>query len=278
MNYIDHTIIEKVYQPRNSNSHKGDYGKILCIAGSEDYSGAAYLATHASIATLRTGTDIITVAAPKKVAWTINSLTPDVITKKIDCAYFTSNQLDEILDISKSFDCILIGPGLGQNSETYLFVNELINKMKKPFIIDADAIKAINLKNVSNSVITPHRKELEIIISNSDISINKDIELQKHIGTNVLLIKDNIDTIITKHEILYNKTGNPGMTVGGTGDVLSGLVAGFIAQGNSLIDSASASAYLCGYVGDRLFKENNYGFIASDFINEIPKAIKKIIN
>ena len=78
--------------------------------------------------------------------------------------------------------------------------------MNKPFVIDADAIKAINLKNISNSVITPHRKELETLVANSNISITDDVQLQRYVGSNVILIKDNIDTIISKDQILYNNT------------------------------------------------------------------------
>ena len=90
--------------------------------------------------------------------------------------------------------------------------------------------------------------------------------------------KDNIDTIISDKKILYNKMGNPGMTVGGTGDILAGLVSGFVSQKNSLLNAASASAYLCGYIGDKLSEKNAYGFIASDFINEIAPSIKELLN
>ena len=115
------------------------------------------------------------------------------------------------------------------------------------------------------------------MLNNSELSINDYSDLKKHLETNVLLIKENIDTIISSHNIAYNKTGNPGMTVGGTGDILSGLVAGFISQNNSLFDSACAASYLCGHIGDKLFKKMNYSFIASDFIEEIGPVIKKII-
>ena len=277
MNYINHTIISKIHKKRPKNTHKGDFGRILCIAGSEDYPGASSLAANAALATLRSGVDIVTVAAPINVAYAINSLNPDIISKKIDCKYFSLNQLDEILNLSKSFDCILIGPGLGQRQETFIFVNQIISSINKPFIIDADAIKAIDLKNISNSVITPHRKELEIMLKNSNILINSDVELQQHIGNNVILVKDNIDTIISKNQILYNNTGNPGMTVGGTGDILAGLTTGFISQGNSLIDAASGAAYLCGYIGDKLYKEKSYSFIASDFLNEIATSIEELL-
>ena len=251
---------------------------MLCIGGSEDYPGAPYLAVNAAISALRSGVDLVTIASPKKVAYAINALNPDIISKKFDCTYFTQRQSSEIVELSKLYDCILIGPGIGQEKQTALFVNEVIKEIDKPTVIDADAIKVIKLQNISNSILTPHIKELEILLQNSNISINEDKELQKYLMTNVLLLKNNIDTIISDTKINYNKTGNPGMTVGGTGDILSGLAAGFIAQKNNLLDSASAAAYLSGYIGDQLFEQFGYSFIASDFLDRIGIAIKSILD
>ena len=277
MNYINQSIIKKTYQSRKNDSHKGDHGKILCIGGSEDYSGAPYLAANAAIAALRSGVDMITVAAPEKVAYAINALNPDIISKKFNCIYFTSKQVDEILELSDLYDCILIGPGIGQKKSTEVFVNEIVQNINKPIIIDADAIKCIKLEDISNAVLTPHIRELKILLNNSKISISNYTTIQNHLKSNVLLIKDNIDTIISNCKIQYNKTGNPGMTIGGTGDILSGIVSGFVAQGNSLGDSASAAAYLSGYIGDELFRDYAYSFIASDFLDKIGPTIKKLI-
>jgi len=277
LNYINQSIIQKTYKTRKNDSHKGDHGKILCIGGSEDYSGAPYLAANAAIAALRTGVDIITIAAPEKVAYAINALNPDIISKKFNCIYFTSKQIDEILKLSDLYDCILIGPGIGQKKSTSIFINEIIQNINKPIIIDADAIKCINLGDISNTILTPHIRELEILLNNSNISISDYTDIQGHLKSNVLLIKDNIDTIISNYNIQYNKTGNPGMTTGGTGDVLSGIVSGFVSQGNSLVDSACAAAYLSGYIGDELFKNYAYSFIASDFLDKIGPTIKKLI-
>ena len=144
-------------------------------------------------------------------------------------------------------------------------------------MIDADAIKAINLLKISNSIITAHSKELEILLKNSNIKIKDKSDLQKNVSKNILVIKSNIDTIISNKEIHYNNTGNPGMTVGGTGDILAGLTAGFVSQGNSLIHSASAAIYLCGYIGNQLYDDLNYSFIASDFLDKIGPAIKELL-
>ena len=277
MNYINYKIIHKTSKTRDLNARKGNHGKVLCIGGSEDYVGAPYLAANAAIGSLRSGTDIVTIAAPKKVAYALNVLNPDIISKKFNCTYFTQDQSEQILKLSELYDCILIGPGIGQNKKTALFINDIIKNINKPLVIDADAIKCIKIQNISNAIITPHKKELEIMLKNSNISINDYKDLRRHLKTNVLLIKGNIDIIISSEKIKYNKTGNPGMTVGGTGDILSGIAAGFLAQGNSLFNSAAASAYLCGYIGDKLKEFNSYSFIASDFLDEIGPAITEIL-
>ena len=98
--------------------------------------------------------------------------------------------------------------------------------------------------------------------------------MQAFAGNNVIISKGNTDIIISKQKIAYNKTGNPGMTVAGTGDILAGIIAGFVAQKNSLFDSSCAGTYLCGTIGDKLFKEFGNGFLASDFIDKIPAYLK----
>ena len=222
---------------------------------------------------LRTGSDWVTIAAPEKVAWAINSLSPDIITKKIDCNFFTSKNTLEIIEISNRFDTILIGPGLGDNKETLLFCNQVINQIKQPTIIDADAIKSIAIQEVNNSIITANQRELNILIDNSNIKLSKIEEIQPFLGNNIIISKGNPDIIISDKKIAYNKTGNPGMTVAGTGDILAGIISGFSSQNNSLFDSSCAGTYLCGKIGDQLFKEFGNGLLASDFIDRIPYII-----
>ena len=126
MDYINQNIILETYKKRDNKTYKGSHGKILCIGGSEDYIGAPYLAANAAISALRSGSDIVTIVAPEKVAYAINALNPDIISKKINCTYFTKEHSDEVLELSKLYDCILIGPGIGQKPETYFFINQIV--------------------------------------------------------------------------------------------------------------------------------------------------------
>ena len=249
------------------SSHKGDNGRVLIVGGSIDYVGALILAGSAAFAT---GVDIVTIAAPSNVAWAINCFDPDFITKKFKGDYFKSSQSRDIIKLSKRFDAVLIGNGLGDRKTTLSFANR-IARIEKPKVIDADALKAIRLQDIKDSILTPHKKELEILFSNSKISQN---QIKKNIGSDVLLIKGRIDKIISKDKIVYNKTGNEGMTVGGTGDVLAGLCAGFLAQGYPLLKAACYSAFINGYVGDLIYKEKGVALKASDIVKALPYVMR----
>lgn len=263
MKYISKKDIKLPH--RKPFSKKGDNGKVLIIGGSPDYIGAPALA---GLAALRSGADIVTIAAPKKVGWVINGLSPDLIVKKINCNYFTSKNVNELLKTEQKYDIILIGNGIGLKSKE--FIKDFIKKTQKPLVIDADAIKSISIKNVKNAILTPHKKEFEILLKNSNLKNKK--ELQKHLRNNIIILKGKTDEIITKNKTYYNKTGNAGMTKAGTGDVLAGLIAGFYAQNKDALMSSKIAVYYNGLIGDILLKKKKgFTYLASDIIEEIKK-------
>jgi NAD(P)H-hydrate epimerase len=264
MNFIKKSDIK--LKKRKKTSHKGQNGEALIIGGSEDYVGCLALA---GLAALRTGIDWITIAAPEKVGWALHALSPDLVVKKFKGNHFTDRHVKKILEISKEFDAVLIGNGIGRKSDS--FIKKVVRKINKPLVVDADGIKAIKLQDAKNAVLTPHKKEFEMLLKKSHI---KEKELQKNLNGNVIAITGPIDKIISKDRIKYNKTGNEGMTVGGTGDVLAGLALGFLAQGYSKFDSACWAAYINGMLGDKLKKRKGYSFIASDLVEDL-KKIKK---
>ena len=277
---------------RKPESHKGDNGRLLIIGGSIDYIGALILA---GMAAFWSGVDIVTIAAPEKVAWAINTFSPDFITKKFKGDFFTLKHSDKIIKLSKDFDVILVGNGLGVRNQTIKFSQKIIKNIKKPKVIDADAIKALKLSDVSNAIITPHENELKIFLENNlknkkilEEIFNKNIELENKAKklqyalvnflkkNNIILLKGKTDIIISKNKIKFNKTGNAGMSIAGTGDVLAGLTASFLAQTKNSFDSACSAAFINGIIGDYLLKKKGYGFIASDFIDYIPLFTKKL--
>jgi NAD(P)H-hydrate epimerase len=238
---------------------KGDNGKVLIIGGSKEYVGAV---TLAGMAALRSGCDWVTCACPEKVAWAINCHSPDLVTVKLKGDHLSIKHKKILLRLIDNHDSFLIGNGLTLKAKS--LVKSLASHPKCK-VIDADAIKSISINDAKNAIITPHKKEFEILLKNSKIKQLK----KENLKDIVILKKGNIDEIITKKMRYYNKTGNDMMTIAGTGDVLAGLCAGYLAQGLSLEQSAINAAYMNGYIGDVLKKKTKgkYFFTASDMIN-----------
>jgi len=258
-------------QPRKRSSHKGDNGVVLIIGGSEDYIGAPALVGLSALAVLRSGADLVYVAAPEKVAWAINCISPDVITRKIKCKNFSVKNVKEVLKLAKDVDVVEIGNGITLESKE--FMQQIIKKVNKPLVIDAGALRVISLQDVKNSVLLPHAKELEALLKNSKLT--KD-SVQKHLGNNILVIKGHPKTVImSESKTAVNTTGNAGMTHGGTGDVLAGIITGLIAQGNDLFTSAKIAAYVNGKSGELLYKKLGFGYLASDLVKTFPIILKK---
>jgi hydroxyethylthiazole kinase-like uncharacterized protein yjeF len=251
--------------------HKGENGRVLIIGGSQDYVGAPALA---AMAALKTGVDIVTVCAPEKVAWAINSYTPDLITRKFPGEELHLSHAKEIAELAEHHDVVVLGCGLGLKKD---FVLRLLRDIKKPFVIDADAVKVISLSVAANSVLTPNLREFELLCANTEkrpeaekFDMEAGIKaMQKYIGDNVVLLKGPADTIFTKHLRHINRVGHNSMTVGGTGDVLAGLTAGFIAQTGRLFESAVQAAFVNGKAGEYMYKQMGYGYTANDMVKEL---------
>ncbi len=190
---------------------------------------------------------------------------------------------------AEKFDAVLIGNGITQKADK--FCHYFIRKSPKPKVIDADALKSLSFKDFSNSILTPHEKELELMLINSGKEFllpklkegnakEKAEILQGNLryflqNNNILLVKGPTDIIISRNKIAYNRTGNQGMTKAGTGDVLAGLVLGFLAKTKDPFKSAVAASFINGFVGDMLLKrKKGYSFIASDLIEDFEKINK----
>jgi len=273
---------------RKKSSRKGENGKVLIIGGSEEYVGAV---TLAGLAALRAGSDVVTIAAQDKVAWIVNRLAPDLISHKLRIKSFTVKVAKELMKYADRFDAVLIGNGIGRKSDK--FCQHFIKKSPILKVIDADALKSLSFKDFSNSIITPHETELEAMLINSHKEfllpkLKKSNAKEKAEilhgnlryflqNNNVLLLKGATDIIISRNKIAYNRTGNQGMTKAGTGDVLAGLVLGFLGKTKDLFKSAVAAAYINGYIGDNLLKKKKgYSFIASDIVEDLDKINKLV--
>jgi len=290
MDYISKKNIK--LPERKKTGKKGDNGRVLIVGGSKEYTGAVALA---GLAALRCGADWVTVAAPEKVAWAVNCLSADLVTVKLNGDYFSSAHIDEVEKLAKKHDVVLLGNGIGLRSETRQFLKKAIKKINNPQVIDADGIKALSSSDLENSIITPHIKELEIFMQNSNIknSIIKKITNEKNAQkkalliknslkgffekNNVLLLKGAVGTVISKNNIFLNKNVEPGMTKAGTGDVLAGLCAGFLAQSRNLQQSAVNATYFCGIIEKILAKKKKgFTYLASDMAGEIERVFEKL--
>jgi len=273
----------KKLMERKKTSHKGENGYALIIGGSTEYVGAV---TLAGLGALRAGCDSVTIATVEKVAWAINRYSPDLITTKLRGNSLSVKEAKELVKYADRFDAVLIGNGITLKADK--FCHYFIRKCQKPKVIDADALKTLSFRDFSNSILTPHERELELMLINSgkdfllpklkESNVKEKAEiLQGNLryflqNDNVLLVKGPTDIIISRNKIAFNRTGNQGMTKAGTGDVLAGLVVGFLAKTQDLFKSAVAGSFINGYVGDQLLKKKKgYSFIASDIVEDLEK-------
>lgn len=265
--------LQEVIKPRVQGAHKGDYGRILVVGGSKEYVGAPALVGMAALAS---GADLVTIAAPEKVAWAINAISTNLITRKLDGEYLVPAHVDAIVKMLPRFDCVVIGNGLGEQKETIEAVKELFKKIvDKPIVVDADAFKAKTVPK--KAVLTPHSREFEnsgLGKALSDLQKRKEAVLAaaKNLRTTILL-KGPVDVISDGKRLEENRTHNPEMTVGGTGDTLAGILATFLAQSQKPFESACAAAWVNGMAGDLCLKRKRR-VLASWMIEYIPEAIQ----
>ena len=273
---------------RSEDSHKGNNGRLLIVGGNEDYSGAPAIAGMAAIGA---GADLIYVASPEKSAEAIKSTSPDLIVKSLEGGKLSLAHADEILELAEKVDAILIGPGAGIDEETAKLFNVLAAKVKKPIVIDADGLKQVELsliKNREDIILTPHIFEFKSIFKvvddlkldidsydfkKVDENITEFIQIARQIKGSVI-VKGKYDLILHGTKFRISKSGNAGMTVGGTGDALAGITAGLLAQGLNTFDCACLGVFINGLAGDEAFKEKGNGFSATDLVSYIGSVIK----
>ncbi|MGQ9545457.1 MAG: NAD(P)H-hydrate dehydratase [Candidatus Bathycorpusculaceae bacterium] len=269
-----------VVKPRPSEAHKGDFGRLLVIGGSETFSGAP---AFVGLAALRTGVDLAYVAAPEKTAYAISSMSPDLITLKLEGGHLNLGNIPILKTYIEIASAVVLGPGLGLHVETREAVKAVVEAVEmagKPLLLDADGLKAFSeFKRRLNVplVLTPHAGEYAILTGKRlpENLKEKVSEVQKtaaELGA-VILLKGPVDIICDEKRFKLNFTGNPGMTVGGTGDVLSGIVAAFLAQQVDPFEAAVAGAFVNGAAGDFVYEEKGYHMVSTDLLQWIPKVL-----
>jgi NAD(P)H-hydrate epimerase len=293
-----------IYYPKpEKNSHKGDNGVVLVVGGGP-YIGAPALS---GLAALRSGVDLVYILTPSRAAKAITSFSPLLIKQKRlakDIAKLSPNlivkelktndeklcpeDVEYITEFLSKSDAVVIGPGLGKDDLTKNAVVSLIKlcvKSKKSIVVDADAFTAISsrldiIKN-SDCVITPHAGEF-YTLTKIRLSENLEDRIKKVEGVarrlNItILLKGPIDIISNGKNTKLNEIHNPAMTVGGTGDVLAGIIGAMLAKGVEPFNAARIGAFLNGSAGNLAFKKRSYGLVATDIIDEIPNVLRRYL-
>jgi NAD(P)H-hydrate epimerase len=283
--YIGLGDLKWYYPKRKKDSHKRQNGVVTIIGGSFDYFGAPALA---GMGAFRTGADLIFILTPSNIRNTVAGYTPDLITIPAD--------EDEIapIDIKNLFShpritgsSFVIGPGMMNTDKTSRTLSEFLeSEIRRDVVIDASALSMMNEKHLEllknhNSVLTPHRGEFKTIFG---IKLNGNLEEDARIVSEtaskwqtVILLKGEIDIISDGKKTKFNATGHPGMTVGGTGDVLTGIVASLLAVIRDPFLSSCLGSYISGAAGELAARSFGDGLVASDIPNFIYPIIEKAL-
>ena len=280
MKILTHQDVLNILPDRSPDSHKGDYGKILLLCGSRGYTGAAALA---AMGALRSGAGLVYLGVPESIyAIEAVKLTEPVVFPLPDqCGMLSADALAQLSDMLPRMDAVLIGPGLGISEGTSQIVQYILKEAKCPVVLDADGIsiaashKDILRERTSATVLTPHAGEFSRLtgtIPTDRVSNAKDAARDM----NVIMVLKGHETVITDGKCCYiNNTGNPGMAVGGSGDVLAGVIVSLLGQGVDPLQSAACGVWLHGAAGDICAESiGQYGMLPGDMLNVLPRLLK----
>jgi len=266
---------------RRKDAHKGDAGRVLVIGGGP-YTGAP---AFSGMAAMRSGVDLTFVATPESAALPVAVYSPNIIVKPLTGEILVEAHVQELVEFSKGMDSVAIGPGLGNEQETLRAVREFVRRCSAPLVIDADAIGACGsvpkVLRGKSGVITPHAGEFRKLTGRTapdDIDRRAGIvrEAAARLKMTVLL-KGPTDVISDGSYVKMNRVHNEAMTVGGTGDVLTGLVAGLVAQKATPFAAARIGAFVNGVAGNLAFEEKSYGLLSTDIIEKVPFVVRRYL-
>lgn len=278
---------QHLFAPRKRESHKGDYGHLLVIAGSRDMLGAGYLT---SLAALRSGAGLVTYALPATSYKKFDACYPEIIPYSVDdheTGFFHEKGILALCELLEKKNAVVLGPGIGCTTQTISFVRELLPHLHLPLVIDADALNCLvdhlDLLHARKSptILTPHPGEMSRLVKKETAwvqahreQIVSDVAMQHR----VFVVLKGAGTIIAtpEGECYLNPTGNPGMATAGTGDVLAGMIGGFLAQGCDPLSSVLGAVYMHGLAGDLAAVKDERSLVASDLLAKLPDTFAQI--
>lgn len=277
---LNHKLVLSLLPDRNPWGHKGNFGKLLLLCGSRGYTGAAFFA---AMGALRSGAGLVFLGVPESI-YGIEAvkLNEPVIFPLPDAGgRLSAGAVPEILTRLPQMDAVLVGPGLGQSGGTLAVVRAVLEKAECPVVVDADGINVLSAHRdllrgrKSPTILTPHDGEfarLGGVIGEDRMAAAA--ALAEELGC-VVLLKGHETCITDGTDGYLNPTGNPGMAVGGSGDVLAGVITALLGAGLPPLEAAACGAWLHGAAGDRCAAElGQYGMLPTDMLSALPRLMK----
>ena len=259
---------------RDPASHKGDHGEVLVIGGGP-YTGAPALAARAA---LKAGADLVRVTCPTSVAHEVQGYSEDIILRPVQGTEFEPGHVGPVMEFAAEHDALVIGPGLGAADPVLETAEAILEAYGGTAVVDADALQVVpGIETDATLLCTPHQGEL---VKMGGRQVDDWRERMEHVESfaaelgHTLLVKGRYDVVSDGETTRANRTGNPGMTVGGTGDILAGVTGAFAAT-QEPIHAAALGAYVNGRAGDIVADRRGYGLIASELPDVIPDAMKR---
>ena len=281
----DFYLIEKedaksALRPRNLFINKYDNGTVFLVAGSYGMMGAATLAARGAT---RAGAGLVTVHAPRCGHNTVSTVVPEVLFETDANELFTTS-----IELHHNYSVVALGPGMSTSEETIDAIDSFLKRYRRPCVLDADALNCIALKPIllksipKGSIITPHNSEFDRLFGehhNDEERLQKAISVSKMYEITIVLKGRYTKTVRPDGKVYINSSGNPGMATAGSGDVLTGVIAAFIAQGYPADWSVALGVYVHGLAGDiAVAEQGTYGLIAPDIANAVGKAIASVMS
>lgn len=276
---LNHEQVLNILPDRAIDGHKGDFGKILLLCGSRGFTGAAYLA---AMGALRSGAGLAFLGVPESI-YAIEAVKLNeaiVFPLPDEGGKLSEKAIPEILERLSKMDAVLVGPGLGQSEDVFSVVKAVLEYAKCPVVLDADGInvmaqhKDILRDRTNPTILTPHGGEFARLGGQAGDRQTAAEKMAQELGC-IVLLKGH-DTVITDGINTYiNPTGNPGMAVGGSGDVLSGIIVSLLGQGIVPLEAAACGAWLHGAAGDACASDiGQYGMLPTDMVDILPRLLK----
>jgi NAD(P)H-hydrate epimerase len=279
---------QAAFPARPKDSHKGDFGHVLVVAGSIGKAGAAVLAARGAF---RAGAGLVTVASVGEVCRLVTMARPEVMTASLgegaECGDL-SHATTRVLEMAASMDTVVIGPGLGRTAKTQEFVLDVVGRCGLPVVVDADGLFGLRgqaLSRISQrdapTVLTPHAGEMARLLDIDAASVQEDrVKAVRRavLETRSIVVLKGRHTLVgnLRSEIWLNPTGSPSLATAGTGDVLAGAIGALVARGVSAEAAAGAGVFVHGLAGEMAGKRRPWGVMAGDVAEALPKAIASL--